>query len=168
MNIFSFSEKLMSMSDRTWMRHANPWSVWTRFTCLPLICLAVWSRAWVGWWSLAFIALAVLWTWYNPRAFNPPQHTDRWASKGTFGERIFIERRRTDIPAHHRRAATVLTGLSALGLPVLIYGLAALNFWATACGVIAVVFPKVWFVDRMVWIYEDMKDTDDRYKSWLK
>ncbi|MEM1453414.1 MAG: DUF6653 family protein, partial [Planctomycetota bacterium] len=35
----------MDMDERTWMRHASPWSVWTRFfTCVPLISLAVWSR----------------------------------------------------------------------------------------------------------------------------
>ena len=26
-----------------WMRHANPRSVWTRFTCVSLVVLAVWS-----------------------------------------------------------------------------------------------------------------------------
>ncbi|WNN88973.1 DUF6653 family protein [Gloeocapsopsis dulcis] len=26
-----------SMSDDTWAHHANPWSVWTRFTVLPLV-----------------------------------------------------------------------------------------------------------------------------------
>ena len=37
-----------SMSEETWQRHANPWSVWTRFTALPLIILAAWSRS--CWW----------------------------------------------------------------------------------------------------------------------
>lgn len=33
-----------SMSDAVWMRHAHPWSVWTRFTVLPLLIVAIWSR----------------------------------------------------------------------------------------------------------------------------
>jgi hypothetical protein len=33
------------MGDEAWLRHANPWSGWTRFaTVLPLLSLAVWSR----------------------------------------------------------------------------------------------------------------------------
>ena len=36
-----------SMSEDTWQRHSNPWSVWTRFTALPLIILAAWSRVWL-------------------------------------------------------------------------------------------------------------------------
>jgi hypothetical protein len=26
---------------------------------------------------------------------------------------------------------------------------------------------KLWFVDRMVWLYEDMKDATPEYRSWL-
>ncbi len=63
---------LFSMSDETWERHANPWSVWTRFTILPLIVAAVWSRVWLGSWAWAPIALTILWTWYNPRLFRKP------------------------------------------------------------------------------------------------
>ena len=27
---------------------------------------------------------------------------------------------------------------------------------------------KLWFCDRMVWLYEDMKDRDPQYRSWLR
>ena len=30
------------------------------------------------------------------------------------------------------------------------------------------VLPKAWFVDRMVWIYHDTKDSDPTFASWLK
>ena len=36
------------MDDATWARHANPWSAWTRIPILPLLCLAIWGRAWIG------------------------------------------------------------------------------------------------------------------------
>jgi hypothetical protein len=48
---------LFGLKGDSWMRHANPWSVWTRFAVLPLLVLAVWSRDWIGWWSLAGVAL---------------------------------------------------------------------------------------------------------------
>ena len=168
MDIFAAAERLMHMDDKTWMRHASPWSVWTRFlTVVPLISLAIWSRAWLGWVALLPIGLALGWAWYNPRAFPPPKSTNHWSAKGTFGERIFLQDK-INVPSHHRRAVNILTMLSFLGALIWIYGLYTLNFWATVAGVLGTVLPKAWFVDRMVWIYEDMKDTNPVYLSWLK
>ncbi len=31
------------MSDEAWRRHANPWSVWTRFAAIPLMMLALFA-----------------------------------------------------------------------------------------------------------------------------
>lgn len=168
MDIFNAAERLMSMDADTWARHSNPWSVWTRFTCLPLLVLAIWSRLWLGWWSLVPIALAVLWSWYNPRAFAPPSKTDNWASKGTFGERVYLNRKQIPIPRHHEHAALILTTISALGTVVLVYGLTVLHGWATVLGLVVAMGAKIWFVDRMVWLYEDMKDGTPEYSQWIK
>ena len=169
MDIFDKAERLMTMDDQVWKKHASPWSVWTRFfTVTPLISLAVWSRAWLGWYSLVPIGIAIFWSWYNPRAFPEPKFTNNWSAKATFGERVFLERRKVDIPQHHLQAANVLTFMSFIGFLIWIYGLLTLNFWATVAGLIGVVMPKAWFCDRMVWIYEDMKHTDPVYLSWLK
>ena len=59
MDVFRFAERLMSMDDEAWARHANPWSAWTRFSCGPFIVLAIWSRVWLGWWALLPLALAL-------------------------------------------------------------------------------------------------------------
>jgi hypothetical protein len=40
MPIERFAARLMAMDDRAWARHANPWSVWTRFATLPFLLLA--------------------------------------------------------------------------------------------------------------------------------
>ena len=168
MDIFRISERLMSMDDEAWARHANPWSVWTRFTCLPLIVLAIWSRTWLGWWSLIPIGLALFWTWANPRAFGRPATTDNWASRGTFGERVFINRKEVPIPQHHERMAHLLAWLSLPGMALLAHGLIVLDPMATICGMVLGVLPKVWFCDRMVWLYQDMKDADPRYAAWMK
>ncbi|NNE79862.1 MAG: hypothetical protein HKN18_06265 [Silicimonas sp.] len=168
MDLFNLAERGMGMTEDTWMRHANPLSVWTRFTCLPLLILAIWSRIWLGWWALGLVALAMLWTWVNPRAFPVPENTDNWASKGTFGERVFLNRRNIPIPAHHRRWAFALGALSAIGLPPLVWGVWQLDVAITVLGTVLVVLPKVWFVDRMVWLYEDMKDASPDYAAWLR
>lgn len=31
---------IYKLDDRAWLRHANPWSVWTRNTVMPLLILA--------------------------------------------------------------------------------------------------------------------------------
>lgn len=168
MDLFNVAERGMAMNDAVWMRHANPWSVWTRFTCLPLIILAIWSRVWLGWWALVPLALACLWTWANPRAFPPPKKTDSWAAKGTFGERVFLNRHKVPIPDHHRVWAIGLGFASATGLLPLTWGLWMLDLTMTLLGLVLIVLPKVWFVDRMVWLFEDMKDADPSYASWLR
>ena len=168
MQLLRAAERLMAMDDAAWARHANPWSVWSRFTCLPLLALAVWSRTWLGWWALVPLALALVWTWYNPRAFAPPATTDTWASKGTFGERVFLNRKTVPVPRHHVRASKVLTAFSAVGMAMLIYGLIVLDAWATVGGLLVAIGSKAWFVDRMVWLYEDMKDATPEYAGWLR
>lgn len=159
MDIYRAAERLMGMRDADWRRHANPLSAWTRFTCLPLMVLAIYARQWIGWWAVPLFLLAAIWTWVNPRAFPPPSDFGSWAARGTLGERIFLARDRYDVAPHHISAAHVLTGLSAIGILPLIYGLIVLNPWATLLGLFAAILPKVWFVDRMVWIHADITST---------
>jgi len=166
LDIVKYSEKAMSMSDEAWSRHANPWSVYSRFSTLPLMSLAFWSREWIGVYAIVAVALSVLWIWLNPRVFGPPKTTDNWASMGTFGERIYLNRKKAPLPKHHTATCRLLQILSAAGLPFFIYGLYTLNFWIVILGNFWIMVFKAWFVDRMVWLYLDMKDTDERYQSW--
>jgi hypothetical protein len=87
---------------------------------------------------------------------------------GTFGERIYLNRKNIAIPYHHRTFCRVLQCLSAIGLPIFIYGLVALDFWVLVLGNVWIMVFKAWFVDRMVWLYTDMKDANPRYQSWYK
>ncbi|MDW3222296.1 MAG: DUF6653 family protein [Paracoccaceae bacterium] len=158
MDFFKGTERVMGMDDVVWLRHANPWSGWTRMlTCLPLLALAVWSRVWLGVWALVPLALSVFWIWINPRAFPPPESLDNWMSKGVMGERIFLHHR-SEVLAHHKRAAIVLSLLSLPGAAVMVWGLYALWWEGAVFGVILTALPKIWFVDRMVWIYQDWVD----------
>lgn len=159
--------RIMQMDDRTWRRHASAWSVWTRFATLPLLVLAIWSRVWLGWWALAPIAVVALWLWWNPRAFPPPRDTDRWSAKATFGERVWLGRRETPIPRHHERAARILSLFSAIGALVIAVGLIWLHVWTTVLGAAVCTLAKLWLCDRMVWLYEDMKDARPEYRAWL-
>ncbi len=151
----TFSERLMSMSDEVWERHANPWSGWSRITIPPLFVVAIWSRAWLEWWSLLPLALVCFWTWWNPRAFPKPKSLDNWMSKGVLGERTWIARKIDPIPKRHRRMPHFLAAASGLGLIPLTWGLWVMEPWPVVAGLIAVMGGKLWFLDRMVWLFED-------------
>ena len=137
------------MDDDTWARHANPWSVYTRMATVPFIVLAFWSPAWIGWWSLAPIAIIVVWLWLNPRLFPPPQSTNNWASKAVLGERVWLNQKYVPIPAHHRRAANLLSVLGFVGVPVFLYGIAVQELWPALLGMAVTFIGKLWFIDRM-------------------
>ena len=153
------------MDDAAWARHANPWSVWTRVPVLPLLALAVWSRAWIGWWAILPIVLLLAWAWVNPRAFPPPPSLDNWASRAVLGERLWLARAGAPVPPHHRVLPNVLSAVAAAGGLLLLYGLAGLVPWATLTGVAVAMLAKFWFLDRMVWLAADMAD-DRRLEVW--
>lgn len=168
--MYRFSAKLMSMSEDVWWRHANPWSGCTRVATFPLLIAAFWSRDWLGIYFLSLVAVVLLWTWLNPRVFPQPKSTDHWISKGVFGEKIFTSRKKgnIEVPRRHVVAANLTTALSVVGVCVLIYGLYALEVWPTLLGAALAVLAKMWFVDRMVWLYEDMCAIDEGYRQWVK
>ena len=155
------------MDERTWARHANPWSVWSRNTALPLLCLAIWSRVWLGSLALLPLLLAIAWTWLNPRLFAPPRSTNNWASKAVLGERVWLNRGQVPVPPHHRRAPHVLSAVAALGVPFIVWGLLELSIWPLLLGSALVYAGKLWFLDRMVWLYEDMRAERPEYAAWL-
>ena len=139
-----------------WARHANPWSVYTRIPIPVLLAAAVWTREWIGWWSLAPVAAVCVWIAVNPRAFPPPAGLNAWASRSVLGETHWSARRSTAIPARHRTAPIILTAINTAGLPFIVWGLVAADFWILAFGLAVQTAGKLWFLDRMVWLYDDM------------
>lgn len=161
-------EKAMAMNTATWERHANPWSAWTRVPILPLLCLAIWARVWIDWWCLVPICLLVLWTWLNPRTFPRPKSTHSWASRAVMGERVWLNRASTPIPRHHALWAQILAVSSVIGLLPLIYGLWMLDLAWLLLGLVLTIGPKMWFLDRMVWLFDDMALENPEYAAWLR
>lgn len=154
------------MSDEVWMKHSNPWSVWTRFATLPFLALAIWSRVWIENYAWGIVGLLVLWLIINPRAFKKPKTTKNWASKAVFGEKIWLNNTAIPVPKHHNFMAKLLGIITGFGIPFVVWGLYNFDFFATLLGVVVIYLGKMWFLDRMVWIFEDMKDNDE-YKHLL-
>ena len=165
MGIEHILAKTFSMTDSTWERHANPLSVWTRYLTLPLLVGIIWSRYWLGYWCLVPLGTALLWLWINPRCFAKPSSTKSWASKAVLGERVWLNRKNTPLPKHHSVMPNALALAAGLGKIPLIYGLYFYDIQPLLWGLLFVNVFKSWFLDRMVWIFEDMKNRKE-YSSW--
>ena len=159
--------RVFGLEGDAWMRHANPRSVWTRFTCLSLLALAIWSRDWIGWYSLIPIVTAMVWMLVNPRFFGVPTSTRNWASKSVFGERIWVDRTSVELSEQFRsHVPNLANAYSCIGLALLAYGLIALQVWPVVAGIVIVHGAKLWYLDRMVLLFEDMKSRNTDYASW--
>jgi hypothetical protein len=156
--------KAFALDDTTWLQHANPLSVALRTTVLPLLVIAFWSRIWLGWYTLVPVALVLLWAWYNPRVFSAPVSFEHWASKAVCGERVWLNRDVVPVPVHHRTTPILLSGVAGIGTLFVIWGVFAFDLWASVFGMALVYCGKLWFLDRMAWLWEDMKDAPEYSK----
>ena len=148
----------MGMDDAAWRRHANPLSGWSRISVLPLLALAICSRAWLGWWALVPVATVLVWIWINPRLFPEPKSVDNWMSRGVLGERIWLSRARQPIARHHEVATRFLNIGASIGVVVLGIGLWLLDVGLILAGLVLAMGAKLWFLDRMVWLKSETEE----------
>jgi hypothetical protein len=159
--------RLFGLQGETWMRHANPASVWTRFAVLPLLAVAIWSREWIGWWSLIPVVLVLVFMMVNPLLFPRARSTRNWASKAVFGEHVWSERNKVPVPPQFTaRVANVTYAIQTVALVILAYGLIRLDLLAVVSGLLLVQTAKAWYLDRMVLLFEDMKTRVPEYAGW--
>jgi hypothetical protein len=165
---FRFLAAFFQMDERAWERHANPWSVWTRFASFPLLMLALWSAHWIGWYCLIPVGLLAIWLWLNPRIFPPPASTQSWASRAVLGERVYLMRMLQPVPLEHTNVITLLGIGSAVGVLFMAAGLIAAEPFAYVAGGIAVIVFKLWLCDRMVWLFDFMSEHVPEYRNWRR
>jgi Family of unknown function (DUF6653) len=106
------------------VRHANPWSAWTRWASTPLVLVAVWTR------RRSHAALVAGWLAANPVLFPEPADKRAWATCAMLGEERWILDRPRDVSVvlsavtsgvavvaliaarrHHLRATVIATGV---------------------------------------------------------
>jgi hypothetical protein len=156
-----------NLTDENWMKHSNPISVWTRYSVLPVIVVSFWSRAWIDWWCLIPGLISILWMFFNPVLFNKPKSTKNWASKAVLGERVYLNRDKIAIPDKHLTPLHgILNTISSTGLLLAIWAIVYYSVWGAVLGVALAYIGKSWYLDRMVWLYEDMKNDNPTYQSW--
>ena len=142
----------VGMSDEVWRRHANPWSVWTRFAAIPGLILAIWSRVWLGWYALVPLALVAVWLWLNPRVFAPVEPIS-WAAKGIYGERMWVHEPGR-IPDRDRSVLRLFAIPGLTGFVLLVWGLVALRALPTVVGSAIIVIGQLWRIDRLGRVYD--------------
>lgn len=158
---------IFNLNDKNWLKHANPLSVYTRYTVLPFLLLAIWSRLWIGNWYYLALFVSFLWMFFNPILFRKAKSTKNWASKSVLGERVFLNRDQIPIPKVHRSGIhSVLNSLSAIGMVLAIWGAVDFQLCLAIMGTCLAYIAKSWYLDRMVWLYEDMKNEVSDYQSW--
>lgn len=136
------------LSEKTWERHANPWSGWTRVLSMPALAVGLYLH------SFWILGAVVIWLIVNPVLFPKPKRVDNWMSKGVIGEKLYFQdgkKFKKDLP----------TLLNIVNIPTFI---AFMYFsWQqelTAmilAGLLAMTI-KFWFIDRMVRITEENAD----------
>ena len=88
------------------------------------------------------------------------RHANPWS-------RVWLNRDVIPVPDHHRIVPHVPNGVTAIGAVFVAWGLIELAVWPTLLGSVLVYCGKLWFLDRMVWLYEDMVEQHDQYRAWL-
>lgn len=127
------------LSEKTWEKHANPWSGWTRVLSMPGLALGLYLH---NFWILGAV---VVWLIVNPMLFPKPKSVDNWMSKGVLGEQLYYKdgkKLMKDLP----------TLLNILNIPTF----AAFLYFSWQQELIPMILAglltmtiKFWFIDRM-------------------
>ena len=88
-------------------------------------------------------------------------------SKALPGERVWLNRDAVPVPAYHPTVTNVLSAVAAISVLFIIGGVLMFDPWPTLFGTMMAYLGKLWFADRMVWLWNDMQDALPNYYSWL-
>lgn len=168
--LFAEGERFFGYSRDTWDRHTSPWSVWTRVASGPLLFVIIWARVWVGWWWVALAAGWMAWIVANPFLFPKPKSTDNWAARATFGERLWLKRK--PLGLRDTDADVLVWGVALLAISSVGFFGAIAAAWLyelpwLLLGIALMYGGKLWYLDRMVWLYERHARHDARLAAWV-
>ncbi|CAA9466253.1 MAG: hypothetical protein AVDCRST_MAG28-4115 [uncultured Rubrobacteraceae bacterium] len=133
------------LSEKTWKRHSNPLSVWSRILSYPLVYLPFWYRSWKQG------AAVAAWFAVNPVLFPEPESDESWATRGVLGEELWTAERPRDL-------STALTGASAAFFASGLWSAYKRRFWPTMFFGGTAFLLKLWYIDRMTFYYEQHRE----------
>ena len=79
---------------------------------------------------------------------------------------MWLNRDKIDVPEYHKTLPKILNGISSVGMILSIWAIVTLSIWPAILGIALAYIGKSWYLDRMVWLYEDMKHLPE-YEKWL-
>lgn len=83
------------------------------------------------------------------------------------GERVYLNRDKIEIPEIHKKPIyKILNAISFLGVLLAIWATVYYSIWGAVLGIALAYLGKSWYLDRMVWLFENMKEKNEEYKSW--
>ena len=141
------------MKDKTWERHANPLSVFTRIISYPLVFIPLWfisdfiNDPYSNWNIGVIGIIVIIWFTINPRIFKKPKNFDSYLSRGVLGEKLWTENRKID------NFSTALTIIIAPFFLISLYTTYMQLFWETMFFASFPFVLKLWFIYRMVFLY---------------
>lgn len=84
------------------------------------------------------------------------------------GERVYLARSEVPVPHHHAVAGRILACAGAAGMLVMLAGPFLAHPAIYLAGAVTAFLTKMWFIDRMVWLSDDMSRTHAQYAAWLR
>jgi hypothetical protein len=136
------------LTEKTWKRHSNPWSVWTRILTYPLVYLPFWNRSWKQG------AAVAAWFTANPVIFPAPEDNSSWATRSVLGEQLRTAKRRRDFPM-------ALNAASAVFFAGALLSAYRRCFWPMMFCAGSSFLLKLWFLDRMTFYYEQHRQREE-------
>lgn len=133
------------LSERTWRRHSNPLSGWSRLLSYPLVYVPLWNRSWKQ--GVAVTA----WFAVNPVLFPEPESDESWMTRGVLGEKLWTAERPRDL-------SVLLGAASAPFVAGALWSAYKRRFWPMVFCASTTLLLKLWYVDRMVSYYEQRRD----------
>lgn len=135
------------LSEKTWERHANPWSGWTRVLSMPALAIGLYMH---NFWILG---ITVVWLIINPMLFPKPRSVDNWMSKGVLGERLYYK----DGKKFKKDLPTLLNVLNIPAFAAFVYFGWQHELMSMLLAGLLVMTIKFWFIDRMAQLAESVR-----------
>lgn len=136
------------LTEKTWSKHANPRSGWTRVLAMPALAVGLYFH------SFWMLAATIIWVIINPLIFPKPTNTNNWMSKGVLGEQMYFKsgkKLRKDLPS----LLNVLNIFVFVGF--LYFGWQQELVAMILSGLLTMVI-KFWFIDRMALLAEKVEN----------
>ena len=103
----------------------------------------------------------------RPARLRPAEVHPQLGVQGSTGREDLVDRANLDLPEQFRSPVpTIANAYQTVGLAFLAYGLVDLNLLATVAGILIVHGGKLWYIDRAVLLFADMKGRDSKYAAW--